>query len=125
MSPITPIPSQLPDPTSTLEITPAAVFAWVKKPRDQRPRLIDCREVDELAICQIPGNDWFPLGTFPAAGAKLTADSERGIVVYCHHGMRSLRAAAFLRAQGVENAFSMSGGIDLWSRLIDPEVPRY
>lgn len=125
MSPMTPIPSQLPDPAFTLEITPAAVSAWVDLPSEQRPRLIDCREADELAICQIRGNEWFPLGTFPVAGAKLTADRERGIVVYCHHGMRSLRAAAFLRAQGVENAFSMSGGIDLWSRLIDPEVPRY
>lgn len=125
MTPMTPIPSHLPDPTSTLEITPAAVFAWVNLPRDQRPRLIDCREADELAICQIPGNDWLPLSAFPVAGAKLTADSERGIVVYCHHGVRSLRAAAFLREQGVEQAFSMSGGIDRWSRLIDPEVPRY
>lgn len=115
----------LPDPAFTLEITPEAVSAWVNLPREQRPRLIDCREADELAICQIHGNDWLPLGTFPVAGAKLTADSERGIVVYCHHGMRSLRATAFLRAQGVENAFSMSGGIDLWSRLIDPDVPRY
>jgi rhodanese-related sulfurtransferase len=125
MNPMTPILSQLPDPASTLEITPEAVSAWVELPSEQRPRLIDCREADELAICQIPGNEWFPLGTFPEAGAKLTADRERGIVVYCHHGMRSLRATAFLRAQGVENAFSMSGGIDLWSQLIDPEVPRY
>ena len=115
----------LPDAAATLEITPEAVAAWVRLPRDQRPRLIDCREEEELAVCQIEGNEWFPLGTFPEAGEKLTADSARGVVVYCHHGMRSARGASFLRAHGVEKTFSMKGGIDAWSRLIDPEVPRY
>ena len=109
----------------TLEITPAEVAAWVSLPHGQRPRLIDCREADALAICQIAGNEWFPLGTFPEAGERLTADDARGVVVYCHHGMRSQRGALFLRAHGVKNAFSMSGGIDAWSRLIDPETPRY
>lgn len=117
--------SILPAPEQTWEVTPEAVAEWVRLPRDQRPRLIDCREEDELAICQIPGNEWFPLDHFPFAGEKLTADAARGMVIYCHHGMRSLRAAAFLRASGVENAFSMKGGIDAWSRRIDPEVPRY
>lgn len=118
-------PPFLPNSGKTLEITPAEVAAWVGLPRDQRPRLIDCREADELAICQIAGNEWFPLGTFPEAGEKLTADHARGVVVYCHHGVRSQRGTLFLRAHGVKNAFSMSGGIDAWSRLIDPEVPRY
>lgn len=115
----------LPDAAATLEISPGAVAEWVHLPADQRPRLIDCRERDELAICRIVGNEWFPLGTFPQALAQLTADSGRGVVVYCHHGMRSQRAAGFLRAHGVENAFSMSGGIDAWSESIDPSVPRY
>ena len=115
----------LPDAAATLEITPVGVAAWVALPHDQRPRLIDCREDDELAICQIAGHEWFPLASFPEVGERLTADRERGLVVYCHHGMRSLRGAAFLRAQGVEKVFSMTGGIDAWSRLIDPEVPRY
>lgn len=115
----------LPDAAATLEITPEAVAAWVRLPRDQRPRLIDCREEEELAVCQIEGNEWFPLGTFPEAGEKLNADSARGVVVYCHHGMRSARGASLLRAHGVEKTFSLKGGIDAWSKLIDPEVPRY
>ena len=118
-------PSLLPDSAKTLEITPAEVAAWIHLPHEHRPRLIDCREADELAICQIAGNEWFPLGTFPEAGERLTADDARGVVVYCHHGMRSQRGALFLRAHGVNNAFSMSGGIDAWSRLIDPEIARY
>ena len=117
--------TELPDPADTLEVTPSAVAEWVNLPPEQRPRLIDCREQDELAVCQIDGNEWYPLGTFSEAREKLTADVGRGVVIYCHHGMRSLRAAAFLRAHGVENAFSMHGGIDAWSRLIDPDVPRY
>lgn len=115
----------LPDAAGTLEITPEAVAQWIHLPRELRPRLIDCREADELSICQIAGNEWFPLGIFPSAGERLTADASRGVVVYCHHGMRSLRGASILRAHGVENAFSMKGGIDAWSELIDPEVPRY
>lgn len=117
--------TQLPDAATTLEITPADVAKWIHLPAGQRPRLIDCREEDELAICQIAGNEWFPLGLFPGVREKLAAHSERGVVVYCHHGMRSLRAASFLRSLGVQNAFSMSGGIDVWSRDIDPQVPRY
>jgi rhodanese-related sulfurtransferase len=108
-----------------MEVTPAEVARWVHLPPAERPRLIDCREEDELAICQIAGSEWFPLGLFPALREKLAARNERGVVVYCHHGMRSLRAAALLRSIGVENAFSMSGGIDAWSREIDPLVLRY
>ncbi len=119
-----PLP-RLPDAALTAEITPTAVAAWLQLPYDQRPRLIDCREEEELAVCQIVGHEWFALGTFSEAGEKLTADAARGVVVYCHHGMRSLRGVSFLRAHGVVQAFSMKGGIDAWSRQIDPTVPRY
>jgi len=115
----------LPDAEATLEISTREVAAWAHLPASQRPRLIDCREADELDICRINGHEWFPLGTFPQALDQLTAGNERGVVVYCHHGMRSQRAAAFLRAHGVANAFSMRGGIDEWSAIIDPAVPRY
>jgi len=47
------------------------------------------------------------------------------VVVYCHHGVRSLRAVNFLRAMGVDNAFSMRGGIEEWSRHVDASVARY
>jgi rhodanese-related sulfurtransferase len=118
-------PHSLPDAATTIEISPRAVAGWVHLPRDQRPRLIDCREDDELAICRIDGHDWIPLGAIPQSVESLRQDSHRGIVIYCHHGMRSQRAAEFLRAHGIENAFSMSGGIDMWSEIIDSSVPRY
>ena len=117
--------AHLPDASATMEITPEAVAEWISLPREERPKLIDCREEDELAICRIAGNEWIPLGLFPGAREKLLARNERGVVVYCHHGVRSLRATHFLRSIGVENAFSMSGGIEAWSDRIDPEVARY
>jgi rhodanese-related sulfurtransferase len=115
----------LPDAAETLEISPEAVAAWVKLPADERPRLIDCREQDELGICQIAGHEWYPLGLFSAVREKLLLRNERGVVVYCHHGVRSLRATHFLRSIGVENAFSMSGGIEDWSLRIDSKLARY
>ena len=117
--------TQLPDASITMEISPQAVAEWVRLPREERPRLIDCREDDELAICQIAGNEWLPLGLFSGAREKLLSRNERGVVVYCHHGVRSLRATHFLRSLGVENAFSMRGGIEAWSELVDQTVPRY
>ncbi len=115
----------LPDPAETLEVSPKSVAKWVHLPRTERPRLIDCREHDELTICQIHGHEWLPLGLFSGAREILTTGNERGVVVYCHHGVRSLRATNFLRAGGVKNAFSMSGGIEAWAQAIDIEMQRY
>jgi len=47
------------------------------------------------------------------------------VICYCHHGMRSLDAAAWLRFQGITKAKSLAGGIERWSVEIDPKVPRY
>jgi adenylyltransferase/sulfurtransferase len=118
-------PQSLPDPAATMEISVAAVAAWHSRPPGERPRLIDCREADELAICRIAGNEWVPLGSLPRVAAALAADSPRGAVIYCHHGMRSLRAASILRESGLQSAFSMAGGIEEWSRSVDPDVARY
>ncbi len=52
-------------------------------------------------------------------------DRDEPLILFCHHGVRSLHVAAWLRERGVENAQSMAGGIDQWSREIDPSVPRY
>lgn len=118
-------PQGLPDAATTLEISPRAVAQWHRLPAEERPMLIDCREADELVICRIEGQKWIPLRDFPEKISSIRSSAERGVVVYCHHGMRSQQAAAFLRAHGIHNAFSMSGGIDMWSDIIDDSVPRY
>jgi rhodanese-related sulfurtransferase len=64
-----------------------------------------------------------PMRTIPANLQAL--DSDEDVICYCHHGQRSLDVAAWLRAQGVENAQSLAGGIDRWSIEIDPAIPRY
>jgi rhodanese-related sulfurtransferase len=118
-------PALLPDPAESMEVTCAEVAAWVNRPASERPRVIDCREPEEWDFCRIEGAEHIPLGLFPQKAAALAASSPQGLVVYCHHGLRSLHATAFLRSHGLADAFSMAGGIDAWSRTIDPEIPRY
>ncbi|MBP7948259.1 MAG: rhodanese [Verrucomicrobiales bacterium] len=88
-------------------------------------RLVDCRERDEWNFCRIEGAELIALSEFAAEAPRRFAGEQRPIVVYCHHGMRSMQAVRMLRALGVENAWSLAGGIDQWSRDIDPAVPRY
>lgn len=85
--------------------------------------LVDVREPWEYDLCRISGAKLIPLGTLPAnLNTLLDADD---VICYCHRGMRSLDAAAWLRQQGIEGAKSMTGGIDQWSIEIEPSVPRY
>lgn len=91
--------------------------------RGDKLLLVDVREPWEHDLCKIPGAKLIPLGTLPAnLNALLDADD---VICYCHHGMRSLDAAVWLRQQGVESAKSMAGGIERWSAEVDPSVPRY
>lgn len=88
-------------------------------------RLIDCRENDEWHICHIEGAQLVPLSGFAENALLRLPDKNEHVVVYCHHGVRSMRATLWLRQQGYSKTQSMRGGIDLWSELIDPAVPRY
>ncbi len=64
--------------------------------------------------------------TIPGVLADLQSRSQDApLIVFCHHGVRSLNVVSWLRQQGLENCQSMSGGIDEWSAEIDPSVPRY
>jgi adenylyltransferase/sulfurtransferase len=85
--------------------------------------LVDVREPWEFDICRIAGAKLMPLGSLPSNLPVFEQADE--IIIYCHHGMRSLDAVAWLRQQGVEGARSMAGGIERWSREVDPAVPRY
>ena len=85
--------------------------------------LVDVREPWEHDICRLPGAKLVPLGSVPSNLAVFEQAEE--VVIYCHHGLRSLDAAVWLRQQGIESARSMAGGIERWSREVDPSVPRY
>ena len=88
--------------------------------------LIDVREPVEYQTARIEGADLIPMRTVPAALGQLEAKAEEGaLVVFCHHGVRSLQVVNWLREQGVAACQSMAGGIDQWSAVVDPRVPRY
>lgn len=113
-------------PEDGLEIGVVETARLVDSESDVEIRLVDCREEDEFALCRIPGAELIPLSRFAEEGREtLLSDRTRPVIVYCHHGMRSLQATTFLRQLGHEQVWSMTGGIDAWSREIDPAVPRY
>ncbi|HYL74426.1 MAG TPA: rhodanese-like domain-containing protein [Bryobacteraceae bacterium] len=88
--------------------------------------LIDVREPSEFALARIEGAELIPMRSVPAELSRLDGQADEGaLIVYCHHGVRSLNVVNWLRQQGVEACQSMAGGIDRWSLEIDPTVPRY
>jgi rhodanese-related sulfurtransferase len=91
--------------------------------RGDKLLLVDVREPWEYDLCKITGATLIPLGMLPSNLNVLLDANE--VICYCHHGMRSLDAAVWLRQQGVESARSMAGGIERWSVDVDPQVPRY
>ena len=91
---------------------------------EAEPILLDVREPWEYEAARIEGSTLMPMGDVPGRAFQ-ELDPEAHIVAVCHHGVRSLNVAAWLRNQGFENAQSLRGGIDAWSAEIDPAVPRY
>jgi rhodanese-related sulfurtransferase len=88
--------------------------------------LIDVREPEECAITRIEGATLIPMRNIPASLQQLKSKAgETTLIVFCHRGVRSLNVVHWLREQGVDACQSMAGGIDAWSALIDPSVPRY
>lgn len=104
-----------------LEIAPKEVKARLE--RGEKFLLVDVRQQWEYDLCRIEGAKLVPLNTLSSSVPELAAADD--VVVYCHHGKRSLDAVVFLRQQGVEGARSMAGGIERWAREIDPKVARY
>ena len=88
-------------------------------------RLVDVRDPDEFAYCRLPRAESIPLATVPTDAEAKLPDKGAHILVYCHHGMRSMRAVEYLRQMGYANAQSMAGGIDRWAHEIDSTTPTY
>jgi len=86
------------------------------------PQLVDVREPWEWSVGRIGDPQLLQIGNLEREVETL--DQGRELIVYCHHGARSSVAAAWLRARGFR-ARNLSGGIDRWSREVDPSVPRY
>lgn len=87
--------------------------------------LIDCRQPDEHQFCRIESAKLIPMNETPSRVEELEPHRESQIVVHCHHGGRSMQVVQWLRSQGFSGAQNMTGGIEAWSQIVDPEVPRY
>jgi rhodanese-related sulfurtransferase len=86
-------------------------------------QLLDVREPWEIATAALDGTINIPLGELPARHTEL--DSAKPVAVICHTGGRSARAAGFLASRGFPAVANIAGGIEAWSRDVDPSVPRY
>ena len=103
------------------EITPEALA--VRLANGAAPALLDVREPYEWSIARLPEARLVPLDTLP--DVMHTLDPKQELIVYCHHGMRSAAAVAWLREHGFERARNLTGGIDRWSREVDSSTRRY
>jgi rhodanese-related sulfurtransferase len=107
-----------------LEITPQEVQRRLQA--GEKLKLIDVREPGEFQVSRIEGAELVPMRSVPAELSRLDAEADDApLIVFCHHGVRSLNVVHWLREQGVEACQSMAGGIDRWSLEIDLAVPRY
>lgn len=86
--------------------------------------LIDVREPDEYQVCRIDGATLIPMRQISQQFERLE-ETTAPLIVFCHHGVRSLNVVEWLREQGLSDCQSMAGGIDAWSREVDPAVARY
>ena len=109
------------EPPANIEVAPREVEELLA--RGDGFLFVDVREKWEHDVSRIEGAVLIPLRQIPA-NLPLLAEA-REVVLFCHHGVRSLDAAAWLRTQGVAGARSMSGGIERWAVEVDPRVPRY
>lgn len=103
------------------EITPKQLMMLTSNSKDVI--LLDVRTAKEYTLCRLHGSLLVAHADMVALLPKLREAAH--VVTLCHHGMRSLSAALFLRAQGVTHAVSLQGGLDRWAEQIDPSMKRY
>lgn len=106
---------------SIVQLTPQQVQDGLQK--QPAPLLLDVREEDEVRLCALPGSLHIPMNLIPLRHNELPDDIP--IIVYCHHGIRSLNVARYLAHVGFEHVANLQGGIDAWAHQIDPTMARY
>ena len=107
----------------SLEILPGELHRRLRA--GERVYLLDVRQEWEHQTARLPSDLVIPLHELPARLDEVKPEPGQLVVTYCHHGVRSLSAAVLLRDAGFAGALSLAGGVDLWSQVIDPAVPRY
>lgn len=107
-----------------LELTPAE--ARTRLSNSKPAILVDVREPWEIACASLAGAVPIPMQSVPGELQRLETLADEGdLLILCHHGVRSLQVAVWLRDKGIENCYSIVGGIDRWSAELEPGIPRY
>ena len=112
------------EPTSPADDAREISSTDLKARLDRGDRLVvlDVREPQEYQINRIDGSVLIPLGELPQRYAELDPGVE--IVAQCKSGMRSAKAAEFLRQKGYR-VKNLKGGILDWIDRVDPTQPKY
>jgi molybdopterin/thiamine biosynthesis adenylyltransferase/rhodanese-related sulfurtransferase len=109
-----------------LEAPPVSAFSVKQRlARGEDFLLLDVRDEDEFQKAHIEGATLIPVARLAERLGEIEAFRERPVVVHCHHGPRSRRAAKLLLERGFRQVEELTGGIEAWSVTVDPEVPRY
>jgi rhodanese-related sulfurtransferase len=105
------------------EIAPSELAVWLSDVQRPKPLLLDVREPWEWETARIEGAQHIPMRDVPARLGEL--DPGREVVAICHHGGRSRQVGMFLEKNGFSSVHNLTGGVDAWSRTVDPAVPLY
>jgi adenylyltransferase/sulfurtransferase len=85
--------------------------------------LVDVREPYEVEICRVAGSLFIPMRQIPAQLGTLPRDKH--LLIFCHHGSRSMNVTRYLRANGYSAVTNVAGGIAAWADQIEPRMQRY
>ena len=109
------------------QVRPADLPDWLKAKGGSKPVVLDVREPWELQTASVSADGFalvaIPMNQLPARMGEL--DPAQPVAILCHHGARSQRVAMFLAQNGFTQVANVAGGIEAWSRELDPKVPRY
>lgn len=105
------------------QISAQELAAWLADAKREKPQLLDVREPWEYDKARIEGARLVPMREVANRVAEI--DQDKDIVAICHHGGRSAQVAMFLEKAGFKKMHNLVGGVDAWSRTVDPTVPLY
>ena len=105
------------------QISASELAAWLADASRAKPLLLDVREAWEYEKARIAGAQFVPMREIPGRLGEI--DPGKDVIAICHHGGRSQQVAMFLEKAGYTKVHNLAGGVDAWSRTVDPTVPLY